>query len=67
MAIAETFLLLFAISFKIVGRLITLEREIKKPMKRIDNKTEAKKINSDNFIRSNTEKSNHIIGKITIS
>ena len=43
---------------KIVTRAITLERAIKKRKKTTKTKNYAKKITSDNFTRSNKEKSN---------
>ena len=47
---------LFAIA--IVGRAITLEREPSKKEERTDTKKDEKRIKSDNFTRSNREKSN---------
>jgi len=41
-----------------VGRAITLEREPSKEKHRTDTKKDAKRIKSDNFTRSNREKSN---------
>ena len=46
------------IAIAIVGRAITLEREPSKKKQRIDTKKDAKRIKSDNFPRSNREKSN---------
>jgi hypothetical protein len=43
---------------KIVGRAITLEREPSKKKQRTDTKKDAKRIKSDNFTKSNREKSN---------
>jgi hypothetical protein len=42
----------------LVGRAITLEREPSKKKQRTDTKKDAKRITSDNFKRSNREKSN---------
>jgi hypothetical protein len=42
----------------IVGRAITLERKPSKKKQRTDTKMDAKRINNDNFTRSNREKSN---------
>ena len=42
----------------IVGRAITLEREPSKKKQRTETKKDAKRIKSDNFTRSNREKSN---------
>ena len=42
----------------IVGRAITLEREPSKKKQRTDTKKDPKRIKSDNFTRSNREKSN---------
>ena len=42
----------------IVGRAITLDRKPSKKKQRTDTKKDAKKIKSDNFTRSNKEKSN---------
>ena len=44
--------------FAIVGRAITLEREPSKQKKKTDTKKDAKRIKSNNFTRSNREKSN---------
>jgi hypothetical protein len=41
-----------------VGRAITLERKPSKKKQRTDTKKDAKRIKSDNFTRSNREKSN---------
>ena len=46
------------IAIAIVGRAITLEREPTKKKQRTDTKMDAKRIKSDNFARSNREKSN---------
>ena len=46
------------IAFAIVGGAITLEREPSKKKQRTDKKKDAKRIKSDNFTRSNREKSN---------
>ena len=46
------------IAIAIVGRAITLERKPTKKKKRTDTKKGAKRIKSDNFTRSNREKSN---------
>ena len=46
------------IAIAIVGRAITLEREPSKKKQRTDTKNDAKRIKSDNFTRSNREKSN---------
>ena len=42
----------------LVGRAITLERKPSKKKQRTDTKKDAKRIKSDNFTRSNKEKSN---------
>jgi len=42
----------------IVGRAITLERKPSKKKQRSDTKKDANRIKSDNFTRSNREKSN---------
>ena len=42
----------------IVGRVITLERKQTKKKQKTDSKKDAKGIKSDNFTRSNREKSN---------
>ena len=57
-ALAKSNGYLFAIAFKIVGREITLEREPSKKKQRTDIKKDVKRIKSDNFTRSNREKSN---------
>ena len=44
------------IAIVIVGRAMTLEREQSKKKQRTDTKKDAKRIKSDNFIRSNREK-----------
>jgi len=46
------------VTIAIVGRVITLEREQSKKKQRTDTKKDAKRIKSDNFTRSNREKSN---------
>jgi hypothetical protein len=46
------------IAIAIVGRAITLEREPSKKKQRTDTNKDAKRIRSDNFTRSNKEKSN---------
>ena len=46
------------IAVAIVGRAITLEREQSKRSKELIKKKNAKRIKSDNFTRSNREKSN---------
>ena len=43
------------------GRAITLEREPSKEKRRTNTKKDAKRIKSDNFTRSNREKSNNTI------
>ena len=45
------------IAIAIVGRAITLEKEPSKKKQRTDTNKDAKKIKSDNFTRSNREKS----------
>ena len=47
-----------SIAIAIVGRAITLERKPFKKKQRTDTKKDAKRIKSDNFTRSNREKSN---------
>ena len=42
----------------IVGRAITLNKELSKKQQRTDTKKDAKRIKGDNFTRSNREKSN---------
>ena len=49
-------------NFAIAERMITLERESSKKKQRTDTKKDKKMIKSDNFTRSNREKSN--IGKM---
>ena len=51
------------IAIAILGRAITLERKPSKKKQRTDTKKDAKRIKSDNFTRSNREKSN-IVFKI---
>jgi hypothetical protein len=46
------------ITIAIVGRTISLEREPSKKKQITDTKKDAKRIKSDNFTRSNREKSN---------
>ena len=54
------------IAIAIVGRAITLKREPSKRKQRIDTKNDAKRIKSDNFTRSNREKSNIAIAILEI-
>ena len=49
------------IAIAIVGIAITLEREPSKKKQRTDTKKDAKRIKSENFTRSNREKSNFAI------
>ena len=55
-----------AIAIAIDGRAITLEREPSKKKQRTQTKKDAKRINSDNFTRSNREKSNIAIAILEI-
>ena len=54
------------IAVAIVGRAKTLEREPSKKKQRTDTKKVAKRIQSDNFTRSNREKSNIAIAILEI-
>ena len=54
------------IAIAIVGRAITLERKPSKKKQRTDTKMDAKRIKSDNFTRSNREKSYFAIAILEI-
>ena len=56
-------MVIFSIS-PLVGRAITSEKESSKKKQRTDTKKVAKRIKSDNFTRSNREKSNIAIAKL---
>ena len=47
-----------AFNITIIGRAITLERELSKKEQRFETKKDQKRIKSDNFTRTNREKSN---------